>query len=467
MSNMTKKWMTLSDHQVDVYIPDNSRVITGIAIEDIARTSSIFVDGNKARSHTDPIDISPKADIHQNLPTHVKAIFAKRENGKRPERIKVDMADFHQLASLTGHHRYLIFLYDKTGEKAVDEKNREHDILDVYMAIEFIASPETLAAFVGDLKLEEIAISRRLVLAWDHDKEDIESARKRLHPHAKELRKRQGLATPAYKLSHTQKGINKRLQSWIYIDTTKAHVQSEPGQYQGLHNQDRWQEHTKNFHNISFPFRTTAHWRSPKHVGEIVARVTVSTEITPYEQMSQYQQGWIKTDVQRIGVSKIIVFSHMDNMKTLYVQADEGEENDELRKTISYLCHKSLGEWLPGPRCWLLKDEKCRNVLSIMAEKNIPTYDGKIRVKHIEGKSAALHSFETPDGAMHTIKYPEDNWVIKPDNIQQKLRVSTACYSHKIGRLYKNKRSEKWEWLIPHEGIELAAQIISNVPLRY
>jgi hypothetical protein len=447
--------------------------INGLIAEDRIRTTNMFVRGNIAERPTAEIDISPEADLIQGLPTHVKITKQTRRKDGSPNLLSVDMACAHRLFTLEGTHRLLVMVYEE--EKTRDANGKTITILCFTKVIEIILSPETLAAFRGKISVFEIERIRALLLQWDPylpnlEQAEIEAnkARARFHPMTEAMRERQGIAHPSVKLSIDRKQLkveNKRIQSTISINETRLQVQQEgqgilKGKYQGRILQDRYIEHTEEFHGLKLPWRTTGKWAKLKRKGAVTPKLK-APQLKVEGPFEKYIKAWIGTKNLHLAQCEIHIMRHEDEMRTLYARGP-----DSGRWLISYFCNHVGGTWIADVEAWLLTLEQTKQVIKALQFREVIDAERKmLRPSRTANPDAFI--FDTTDGRISVIRLSAE-WVLRPDERDEKRtrainnRLSSACRFHNAGKKAFNEKRASHSWLIPRRPDVLLDEIIAT-----
>lgn len=453
--------------------------INGLIAEDRIRTTNMFVRGNIAFHPTDPIDISPEADLIHGLPTHVK-ITKRTYSAKtgKPNALNIDMACAYRLFLLEGNHRLLIMVYEE--EKGHDDEGRPRKILRFDEIIEIILTDETLKAFRNDITVYEMGRLRDLLLSWDPVFENAEQAeieankaRAQYHPMTEAMRSRQGIAHPSIKISINKKTLkidNKRIQATISVEETEKQVMSEgEGSLKGFYigkggRQARYIVHRSSFHGLDMPWRTTAHWKKLPRTGAITPKPRekkIQTDNRPY---SSYIRQWKDSGTVSIPHGTLVYMTHDDDKVTIHIDTRDAK----MKAHAERVCRYMGGEWIEEISSWLMTSEQGRRVFRTLKPRVIPEFPENKTLRP-SPKANNVFNFPTEDGRVSLLPFGKGGWLFRPDEKNEDkwkkidLRISSMMIACGIGKTNRHPVTGQENWFVDTDGIDKAFQVVSAI----
>lgn len=412
--------------------------IPGLVWEDRVRTTNLFRPGSVAEHPTSPTDIAPTDDIQQGLPTHVKSVKRKETKNGREADHSIGMACAYQLFRLQGHQRLITGIYEIEPEKALCADGKMRPVYRFTEVVETILSPDTLAAFHGGVTLAEISAIRDALLAHDYDWHDLEEARARFQAMTDAIRPRMGLARCSNKFNEQ----NKRIQAAVSLKGLLKQLATE-GDYHGRFVQPNVIRHTKDFHGLALPWRTTASERIFARIKDpdaVRRRPPKKREADPH---ALYLGAPVSETTMQVEGGAMVIARFPDDMRTIRAESSD----DAIRRYVSRACMNAGGTWIESGRRWLLNLEQATKVVDAIGIPDLPHADGDSIMRQV-GSNTDLFEITTPDGPMRAIRLPKSNWAIRPGgNAALAARVEAVCKLHRIGEYYEAKEN----WLIPQE----------------
>lgn len=424
--------------------------ISGLIFEDRIRTTRMFLMGTVAPRPTHPIDISAKADVIQQIPTHVKLkkktkldeegnvrpfAFSIDKNGNITcDGYKIDMACAFQFWRLFGDHRLVIGFYVEKTHYDVDGKKQTKIVVEEIL--EIIFTEETFRKFRGKVPLSEIEWIKASLLAWKPSPQSEEAAAKEqewansyFHGMVDKMVKedRVGLARPGIHIDKVRCGVsmsNKRIQSTISTKATVEQVMQEdigygPGKYRNANYpqskiQDRVILYSKgqDFHGLSLPWETLASKTSPAKGWSKLKRINAPKKEKPSVALpsGEYEgcaRELVATTNVDIAEGVLIVRKFTDGWRIVEIQS----KDDETKANFTWACKTFGAEKIGKTQSWLATLWQAKKIRDALKRRPLPDDPGHSLLSPIK-RQKNLNRIHTGNGHYLTKELPSGDHVI-------------------------------------------------------